>query len=266
MWDLLHPPLAATLAERYDVHLTQPSQCARELLDGTADLGLIPIAALTPALRIVPGCTIASLARVRSIQLIVKAPRTLAEIKTVAADTASRSSVAYAEILLRQFHSASPTFNPAPADPIAMLRDNDAALLIGDPALLALEDRANIESQVGPCTWYDIAELWHTHTGLPWVAAVWAIRADIVLSQKERERLFLDLNASRKHGLQNIEALVQEWTPQIAIPPSTIRTYLTENIHYLLDDPCKQAITQFRALAATYSILPPLPILPFLEI
>ncbi len=60
MWDFGHDPLQAPLRERYDVRLTEPSQCARELLAGRADLGLIPIAALTPDLRIVPGCTIAS--------------------------------------------------------------------------------------------------------------------------------------------------------------------------------------------------------------
>src|SRR5579863_9504452 len=138
MWDFHHPPMQSALADRYALHLTQPSQCARELLEGRADLGLIPIAALTPELRIVPGCVIASLAEVRSIQLIVKAPLTLAEVRTVAADTASRSSVAYAQVLFRHFLGVTPEFLPAEADVEAMLAEADAALLIGDPALLAL--------------------------------------------------------------------------------------------------------------------------------
>ena len=264
MWDFHHPPRATLLAERYTLHLTQPSQCARDLLAGNADLGLIPIAALTPELRIIPGCTIASLSHVRSIQLISKLP--LADVNTVAADTASRSSVAYAELIFRHFLGTSPCFEPAPADPVTMLQAHDAALLIGDPALLALEHRETIEREAGPCTWHDVARLWHTHTGLPWVAAVWAIRADINLSQREREQLFLDLNTSRRRGQHHIEALVEEWTPRIALPPGTIRTYLTENIHYLLDDPCRAAIREFRTLAAQHGILPPLDPLPFLDI
>ena len=67
MWDFDHPPLASALAARYQVHSTQPAQCAVELLEGRADLGLIPIASLTPELAIVSGCAIASLDRVRSI-------------------------------------------------------------------------------------------------------------------------------------------------------------------------------------------------------
>src|SRR5271167_2150943 len=72
MWDFEHPPLAAALSQRYQLTYTQPSACAASLLSGQSDLGLIPIAALTPELAIVPGCAIASLDEVRSIQLIVK--------------------------------------------------------------------------------------------------------------------------------------------------------------------------------------------------
>src|SRR5580692_3640143 len=178
MWDFEHAPLASTLAERYTLHYTQPSLCADELLSARADLGLIPIASLTPDLAIVPGCTIASLDEVRSIQLIIKSPHTLGTVKTIAADTASRSSLAYAEIIFRKFLHTHPAFIPAAADPIAMLQQADAAILIGDPALLALESREAIEKNVGPCQWLDIAHEWRTRTGLPWVAAVWAVRPE----------------------------------------------------------------------------------------
>src|SRR5664280_963272 len=160
MWDFDHPPLASTLAARYQVHSTQPSLCAEELLAGRADLGLIPIAALTPELAIVSDCAIASLDRVRSIQFIVRLnrekdslpersplenchsdpepaegeesphfarsatdsnpeaiDRVLARVRTIAADIASRSSLAYAQILFRKFIATNPTFLPAPADP-----------------------------------------------------------------------------------------------------------------------------------------------------
>ena len=167
MWDFEHPPLAAPLAEHYSLHYTLPSRCADELLANRADLGLIPIASLTPDLAIVPNCAIASLDRVRSIQLIVKQPHTLGTVKTIAADTASRSSLAYAEILFRKFLNTDPSFLPTSADPVAMLQRADAAILIGDPALLALESRAHIEQAVGPCQWFDLANEWHTRTNLP---------------------------------------------------------------------------------------------------
>ena len=265
MWDFEHPPLASTLAERYSLHYTLPSLCAEELLSGRADLGLIPIAALNSELAIVPGCTIASLGHVRSIQLIVKQSHTLSTVKTIAADTASRSSLAYAEILFRKFIDTNPTFIPAPANPIAMLQHTDAAILIGDPALLALESREAIEQAVGPCEWFDLAYEWHTRTGFPWVAAVWAVRPEALThGHTSPARLIEDLTNSRDHGLAHIEDLVQQWTPRIPIPAATIRHYLSQNIHYVLDDACIQTIQRFRQYADEFGILPPLPTLRFL--
>lgn len=260
MWDFEHPPLDAELARRYQLHYTLPSRCADELLAGRADLGLIPIASLTPELAIVPGCTIASLDRVRSIQLIVKAPHTLETIRTVAADNASRSSRAYAELLLRRFHNNAPAFLTHAADPITMLREADAALLIGDPALLAIEAQQQIEQAVGRCRWFDVAHEWHTLTGLPWVAAVWAVRPEALAEGRiQSAQLIDDLVQSRDHGLVHIEDLVREWTPRIGLTPETIRHYLTENIHYTLTSDCIQAISLFRDSAAAEQILPHLP-------
>jgi chorismate dehydratase len=262
MWDFEHAPLASALAERYQMHSTQPAQCAVELLEGRADLGLIPIAALTPELAIVHGCTIASLDAVRSIQLIVKGPHTpLGSLRSVAADTASRSSLAYAQILLRKFIGVDPEFIPAQADPIAMLQQADAALLIGDPALLALEARAQIEQAVGPCLWLDLAHEWIARTSTPWVAAVWTVRPDAL---GDADRLTADLTLSRDHGLANINRLVEEWTPRIAIPPAIIRHYLTRNIHYTLTPACIESIRLFRRYAAEVGALPALPDLRFL--
>lgn len=261
MWDLEHPPLKSNLATRYEIERMLPAQCAASLAAGSSDLGLIPIAALTPDLAIVPGCTIASLDRVRSIQLIVRGDRALTEVQTVAADTASRSSIAYANILFRKFLGVSPAFVPHPADPVKMLHSADAALLIGDPALLALEARAAIEEQVGPCQWFDIAHEWTTRTGLPWVAAVWAVHPKTVASP---DQLIDDLNQSRVHGLDHVEELVTEWSPRIAIPPATIHHYLTSNIHYSLDEPCIEAIRLFRSYAAEVDLLPALPQLRFI--
>ncbi|HEX4577597.1 MAG TPA: menaquinone biosynthesis protein [Edaphobacter sp.] len=270
MWDFEHPPLAATLAQRYTLHYTLPSRCADELLAARADLGLIPIASLTPDLAIVPGCTLASLNQVRSIQLIVKSgntksPQNLGSVRTIAADTASRSSLAYAEILFRKFLNTHPRFLPAAADPIAMLEHADAAILIGDPALLALESRETIERAVGPCVWFDLAHEWHIRTNLPWVAAVWAVRPEALSpSSFTAAQLTEDLEASRNHGLLNIERLVEQWIPRIPIPSATIRDYLSSNIHYILNTDCIRAIELFRQYAAEVDVLPPLPRLRFL--
>ena len=106
MWDFEHLPLSTALATRYDVDWMLPSQCADQLASGDADIGLVPIASLAtiPGLRILPGCTIASKGRVRSLLLVRRASRPLTKLRNVAADTASRTTLAYARIL---FHSGA---------------------------------------------------------------------------------------------------------------------------------------------------------------
>ena len=145
MWDFEHPPLNAELAERYEIKWMLPSQCADELAVGSADIGLVPIAALatTPGLRILPGCTIASKGKVRSLLLVRRANQPLEKLHSVAADTASRTTLAYSRILFHKWGNAEVPFIPMTADLDAMLDRADAAILIGDPALMALEERAN---------------------------------------------------------------------------------------------------------------------------
>ncbi len=277
LYDFEHEPAASLLRPKYDLHYTSPATCAAELHAGKADLGLIPIAALTPELAVVPGCTIASLHEVRSILLLIKNPsrlepdEALRQVSTVAADAASRSSNAYARVLFEHFHQAHPQFVETVADPTTMLANADAALLIGDPALLARERRAEIDAAMlarenVSLLWLDLATLWREHTGLPWVAAVWAVRPEALAAESVAPaQLIADLNAGRDHGLAAIDELVHEWTPRIALPPATIRDYLTRNIHYTLDADCIRAIELFRSLAASIGALPPLPRLNFLD-
>ena len=258
LWNFEHPPAADELRTRYDVHYTLPSLCAAQLRSGEADLGLIPIASLAtlPEVAAVPGCTIASLHAVRSIQLVLRPGMTLESLTTVAADTASRSSAAYVRVLLQRFHANTPQFHEQPADPSAMLQASDAALLIGDPALLALERRDTL-GEHADCTWIDVAAWWRERTGLPWVAAVWAVRRDAL----ERcgitpLQLEADLTASRDAGLRHVEDLVAEWQPRLALPANVVREYLTKSIHYALDEACLRAIDRFYELTASCGILP----------
>src|ERR1700756_68603 len=123
MWDFEHAPLSHRLAARYSISWMFPSQCADELASGAADIGLVPIAALatTLGLRILPGCTIASKGKVRSLLLVRHASQPLQKLRGVAADTASRTTIAYARILFHKWGNAEVPFIPMPADLDSML-------------------------------------------------------------------------------------------------------------------------------------------------
>jgi chorismate dehydratase len=245
-----------------------PSQCALELAESKADIGLVPITAYATIedLRILPGCTIASFDRIRSLQLITRADQPLEEIRTVAADTSSRATFTYTQILFRKYWNEKTTFQPHPPDLDAMLASADAALLIGDPALLALENQENRELRTGEkLTYYDLSHEWKQRSGVPWISAVWAVRR-LALQETAIDPASIseDFLNSRDGGLAHIEDLVTEWSTRIAAPAKTIRHYLTHNIHYILDEECIAGMELFYSYAAEFGILPPVPELKFL--
>jgi len=255
MWDFEHPPLAAELAERYELNWMLPSQCADQLASGAADIGLVPIAALatTPGLRILPGCTIASRHSVRSLLLVRRASQPITALRSVAADTASRTTVAYSRILFHKWGNPDVPFAPMAADLDAMLDRADAAILIGDPALMALEERANRYERTGePLVYHDLAEEWRSLTGLPFVSAVWGVSPAVQINEHVAD----DFIRSRDHGLQNIDLLVQHWSRQLPLSEQTIRSYLTQNIHYILDEECIEGMRGFFRMAAETGTLP----------
>jgi chorismate dehydratase len=260
MWDFEHPPQSEELARRYDVEYMLPSECADRLAKGSAEIGLVPIATLAqnPALRILPGCTIASKKEVRSLLLVRRAKQALDELRSVAADTASRTTVTYARLLFHTWGNPEVPFLPMRAELDSMLDHADAAILIGDPALLALEERANREERTGEeLVYHDLAAEWEALTGLAFVSAVWgaapapANGPDFLTAQ-----VVEDFVQSRDHGRENVESIVAEWARRIPLSEHTIRAYLGNNIHYVLDDECAAGMRGFFRMAADCGVLP----------
>lgn len=273
MWNFEHAPEQARLDARYEIYSTLPARCADDLASGATDIGLIPVVtyATTPGLAIIAGCAIASRKRVRSILLVTKNNRSLKDVRRVAADVSSRASVAYAKVIFKKFHCVDPEFVAHEADAAgnleSMMRAADAALIIGDPALLALErraaDEAGSDQRYG---YYDLAKVWSSCTGLPWVSAFWGVRPQaLVRTGVAAEEVAADFIASRDAGLQHIDDLVAEWAGKIAVGEPTIRAYLTENIHYTLDDECLAGLDLFYCYAAETGVLPQAPPLRLIQ-
>jgi len=268
MWDFEHEPGKSRLAERYSMHQTTPAACADELIQGTADIGLVPVATCTfaPSLAVVPGCAIASLGDIRSILLVVKHADGVKGVRRIALDTSSRTSAVYTRILFHKYWNASAEFVSHAPDLDAMLGVADAALLIGDPALLALEDRAAREQRTGKKLIYlDLGHEWHALTRSAWVSAFWAVRPEgLREAGVSAEAVVRDFQQSRDHGLARVDDLVAEWSARLTVPEATIRTYLTHNIHYYLDAACLEGLQLFYRYGMECGALPAIPDLRFL--
>jgi len=245
MWDFEHPEAAQrNLRSEFEIDYTVPSACAEALREGTADIGIIPAIAYQsiPDLVVIPDIAIASNGPVRSILIVSK--RRLEEIRSLAADTSSRTSVILARI---GFHSwwqpgaAGPEFIAMDPDLDKMLTRCDAGLLIGDSALTI--DRSKYPVVV------DLGEEWTRRTWKPFVYAFWAVRKDALANLARAETLAGIFQQSRNHGLKNVEKIAQEWTSRLGITESNIAGYLRSNILYNFDAQQLAGLNLFFTLA-----------------
>jgi chorismate dehydratase len=254
LWDFEHGEAAD-----FDISYTVPSACAEALRGGTADIGIIPAAAYTTIsdLVIIPDVAIAAQRAVRSILLVSKVPLDLmwTQVRTVALDTSSMTSVALAKILFAKWLGGPRDYRPMAPNLDAMLDACDAALLIGDPALQV--DRTRYST-------LDLAEEWVARTGKSFVFAFWAIRKQALAGQNAMAIAEV-FKKSRDHGLspQNLEAIVQEWAPRLGLTVEEVRVYLTKNIHYYLDPPSLEGLALYYQLGAEVGAFPRPPKLHF---
>jgi chorismate dehydratase len=255
MWDFEHGNAGAG----FDISYTVPSLCAANLAAGTADIGIIPAAAYTsiPDLAILPGVAIASRRPVRSILLVSKVP--LDQIRSVALDTSSLTSVALTKVLFTKWWGPGRVFAPMAPNLEDMLKEHDAGLLIGDPALKV--DRSRYLT-------YDLAEEWIRLTGKPFVFAFWAVRQSSVRDSAEALDLATLFQRSRDHGLlpANLARIAGQWAPRLGLSDADIVTYLTDNIYYDLDAACLDGLRLFYRYARECEVLAVAPSLNFLEV
>lgn len=254
MWDFDH----GDAGRDFQIDYTLPSACAAALAANEADIGIIPAFAYAeiPGLVILPNIAIASKDAVRSILLVSR--KAIGDIRTVAVDTASRTSVALLQVLFTKFVGGPRVLTPHPPQLDAMLRDHDAALLIGDAAL-------QVPANCG-CELHDLAHLWRQHTGQPFVFAFWAVRLDALNRQPGGMKLATIFQRSRDHGLepQNLDVICKAWSSKLGLTQADIRSYLTENIHYYLDRENHSGLRLFLQYSQQIGLISAVPELRFL--
>jgi chorismate dehydratase len=257
MWSFDHEP-SAELRQNFEISYTVPSACARSLYAGTADIGIIPAItyATIPDLVIIPDIAIAARGPVRSILLISKVP--IDRIRTVATDSSSRTSAALTRVLLTKWYGGPRELREMAPDLPSMLAVCDAALIIGDPALTV-----NTEGYYA----YDLAELWHRHTGRSFVFAVWAVRRASLAEADPALDIVGVFQRSRDIGIrpENIQTIAAEWSPRLDLTPESIVSYLTQNIYFRLDQPCLDGLQLFYRYAAECGAIDRAPELRFLD-
>ena len=218
---------------RDSIHLVKsyPAQIAQDLLDGTIDIGLIPVA-IMPLLsnpQIISKYVIGTDGEVASVALFSQVP--MDQIEKVYLDYQSRTSVALAKVLLAQYWKKEVEFLIAAEGYINEISGTTAGIIIGDRALASLKRFEHI---------YDLGLAWKQHTGLPFVFAAWVANKPIPPEFMEA------FDAANEYGLKHLDEVIA------LIPASEqvydLHKYYTENISYTLTAEKKKGLDGFLKL------------------
>ena len=220
VWGLQHAP---ELRDTFDLGFALPSLCADQLRTGAADIGIVPVIEMArQGLDYFRGTGIACHGPVRTILLISKVPPR--EIRTLATDSGSRTSVMLSRVILAEKFGAEPRVISRAPELAAMLGEADAALIIGDAAL-------HLDPAKLPFECLDLGAEWVAMTGLPMVFAVWSASKDLI--QPQWERAFVD---SCRYGLTHMDQLVKAEAPIRGVSEDLVRQYLTRHIVFELGE------------------------------
>ena len=186
---------------------------------------------------VVPGASISADGPVKSVRLFSRVP--FGEIRSVALDTSSLTSVALIRILLTERHGITPEYRAHPPDLSSMLESCDAGLIIGDLKLFQT-----------PATYVmDLGEEWKTLTGLPFVYAAWLARPELV------DTAHGPLIRAMQWGCSRLDSLAAFWSARLDLPLNRVRDYLLNVMQYDLDDRKWKALEEFQARCFRHGLI-----------
>lgn len=226
-----------------DIILEVPSRLTEMMQDNVLDAALLPSIEYFRAgrYRIVPGISICADGAVESVRIFSKTP--IEDIRLLAMDESSRTSVALAKIVLKRKLGALPEIAICSPDADFEALQTDAILLIGDPAMAFCPDNTTAV--------LDLGEEWKKLTGLPFVYAMWVVREGI-----GAELLQSKLLRARERGLAQLPQIALEASGETGLPSDLCLKYLKNTMRYELGRREIEALKLFQNLAAEDGLCP----------
>jgi len=220
------------LIRRIDLSLDVPSVCASKLSDDHADIGLIPVAAISdvPNAQIISNYCIASSGRVRTVVLLSNVP--LPQIDRIVLDYQSRTSVQLVQVLARHYWKINPVWESGKPGYIESGGESSTAIVvIGDRVF-------ETESKFAYC--YDLGQAWRDFTGFDFVFACW-------IANKPLDIEFIsDFNKALAHGLLHLAEVIDECEKDY--PGYQLDEYFYRNIFFIFDDSKRKGLELFLKL------------------
>jgi chorismate dehydratase len=221
----------AELAPQHELVFDVPSRLADELAAGRLDVALIPSIEFfqRPDYCIVSNACIGCRGPVRSVKLLSRVP--LKEIRTLALDEGSRTSVALVRILLAERFQIEPKLLPFPLAAAPESIAADALLMIGDRAIHPPTDGFVVQ--------WDLGDAWCRWSELPFVFAMWVARGAgqgsgfrVQGSEAEFAELSALLNQARDLGVANLEEIAACEHSAVGLSQEDCLVYLRDHLHF----------------------------------
>jgi len=236
-----------------------PARSAELLMQKRVDAALVPVIAyqfLDENVRLIPNVCVGAKEKVRSVCLVTKG-EDLEQVKSVALDVSSKTSVALTKIIFQEFLGFQPIYKEAKPNLDEMLADSDCALLIGDPALIIADSKFQIpDSQTNnQIRKFDLAETWRKFTGFGFVFAMWMTRS---------ETCEIDFAAARDEGLNHLDEIISNYEAEITLAHEDFKEYLSKNISYSINDSMQKGLELYFELAYKNGLCPNLKELRFI--
>ncbi|MFT7616819.1 MAG: chorismate dehydratase [Planctomycetota bacterium] len=240
-------PLVEGLRGQPDLEVLDlpPAAAAQALLDGEADVGLVPCVTLLrdPTLTYLPGLCIGADGMVDSVLLYLRKGALESSNKPlkIALDPHSRTSQMLTRIYLeRVLGEQRDRVEFSQCSPRELLANPTAAALYD--GILVIGDLALKQVPQGEWECVDLAKAWLDETGLPFVFAVWGLRRETLDAHPEltaRFRQALDV------GMSEIDNIVKDMAAGFGLKADQAKFYLTERIVFHLSERAEQGLNEF---------------------
>jgi len=187
---------------------------------------------------IAAGCSISTRGEAQSVRIFSKVP--VEEIKTIALDNTSLTSIYLAQIILAENYRVKAEATSIGPNQNAMLKQRDACVLIGDNGMAADPEGLYV---------LDLGTEWGKLTKLPFVWAAWTGKKDMP------EELAQHLINAKEWGQQHLKLVVDECQREARWPGDSCRKYLTEIMNYDLTNEHLQGLKMFQELLLKHGFL-----------
>lgn len=224
-----------------------PVALNRMLLAGRLDVSpasSVLLARHPAELEALPGLAIAATGPVGSVLLAGRVPAGDLDGRVVALPPNSAASVALLRILAKRAWRVAPRFTAWPGRPDveAMLAAADAALVIGDAALIARHRQPGL-------VWTDLGEAWYAWSGLPMVFAPWTARrawtrAQPALAAAVAETLTRALAAGR----DALRRRIPDLAARRGLPADLVEDYFFRCLDFSWSEAHRRGLERFLAL------------------